>query len=366
MPDTDTQTPENTLPDLSAEEIEDRVADMNAILNQYGDGQELDRDNAKLELMKEYGVNPDTKEVVDPATVDLSPPEPEQEKIPGLEAEAETETTEEETGEKEPEKPEDPAEPSEAEALRAQLLERDRTIAELQSKIDVAGSEDEYRAKADEKVRTVNEQIDADATALETKIAEFRENYGDEAAEALKKSEEAALTLRREAAKRDWQAEFDRARDEHARTAAAQNETVVTIRQIPELQSWLDESNRSAAGDATADPTRFNLARTFEEMLQRQPEWQGRPRIDLYREVVSRVKTAMGEQSGTPQTPEQPKSTGERMRDAIRSGQDGVQDGPQTLSDLSGGTSSRVKKETHEMTLADMTALSEDELMTLH
>ena len=197
---------------------------------------------------------------------------------------------------------------------------------------------------------------------MTARLTEFREHYGDEAATALEQAERQTLQLQQAAIDRDWHAEFDRAKTAHEQTVSGNLETMTSIRQVPQLHRWLEESNRHAAGDATASPHAFRMAQTLDDLLRSRPEWQGRPVPERFAAVAQQVQTLLD-------GPATPAATGEQLLrsvtlDAHRG--PATPPGPGTLSDLAGGNPAGTGHHNGEPSFEEMVAMSHEDLMNLH
>ena len=239
-------------------------------------------------------------------------------------------------------KPAEETKPTEIEQLKTQLDEQSRVIGEIADK--AAGgmqSSAEFRRLASEKVQGAVTALKTEREAFGKKIDEFRDLYGDEAAEELKSQKDEVFKLQQESITRDQNDEFNRLQAVQSEQNRTETATISDIQAVPELHKWHQDAQAATNGDTTKSADTFNYAIQVDNLLQGHPLWKSKPQVERFAEVERRVKADLELQPGSPnlqdKTPQ--KSTKEQIQKAIDDQAKGVVNLPETLSTLAGGTS---------------------------
>ena len=342
--------------DLTPAEVEEKADEMTLILDQIEDEQE--REEAKQMLMDTHGVDPDTRLAITDAKPDETETETEtsgevQSAKESAAAESKADSGTEKVAETEKGEANDP----ELEALKQQLAEATARITELES-----GSENVddslFQERADEAMAEEVAALAAEREEALAKIETYRENYGDEAADELARTMEEKFEAKEHALDVAWQDIYDAEKAEHDDQVRASSQIMQDINQVPELKQWYDDAAQNNK------PRMWDLAANVDRYLQEDDAWKGKTQVERFQEVVNRVKIASGEQSGTPPTPKETKSTKQAIDEAISKDASKV-DQPQTLSDLPGSISGDSINSLNDISMSNLAALSVDDLMKM-
>ena len=319
------------------EQIEDQLTEANimeALLDEYEDP--IERENAKRQLMEEMGVDPDTKLATDGSDETPEAKADEETEEPEVKADEVPETGEEVKASDEEGKEEKVEDDAEMEKLKAQMSEQARLIAELQGKLSVNDADSQIRAQVDSELKEQRDSLEESKQVHAEKLAKFKEDYGEEAANELDKEAKAAIESREKLLDKEWQDKYAMLKAEKVGETQTQTALVSDIHAVPELKQWHDDAMAYRAGDTSKNPSRFEMAGSIDNYLKTLPEWTDRPRAERFAEAVNRVKAAVGEQSGSPKA-EDPAEVKRKLAEEIkRQAQGKAADIPNSLSDLPG------------------------------
>ena len=321
---------------FTEEEIQDKSDEMLAILENFDDEEE--RERAKQELMETYGIDPDTRLAVE------SEETGKQEDL--VEAEAEAGQKEEGQAEEKELTPE--------EQLQAQIAEQAQRIAELETnlKLNSEESDQKMRSEADEKLRERNESLTKEEEEVEAKLKEFEEQYGEEAAEDFKKALMDSIKVKKDAIEKDWQHEYDQAKQRQEAEAQGESALQADINKVPELSEWQRDEK----------PQMWMMAVAVDEHLKANEEWRDKPQVERFEEVVKRVKIASGLQSGTQSEGNGKANTREQIESLVK--QEAKSSMPQSLSDLPGGSEpDKVGELSEDVSINDLMSMTPESLM---
>ena len=255
---------------------------------------------------------------------------------------------------------------AELEAVKAQLLERDRTIAELTARTRLADAEEQIQREADAAVAAKRAEMDAAAAKDKDAEARIREEFGDEIANRFADASREKQTLREENLESARQAEANKLRAVHAQHVASTTTAEQDLMQVPQLATWLRAAN---SGDVKAIAS-YKMALQIDEMMNSEPEWAGKTRLERYQEIGRRAAIMAGAEppAPAPSDPPDPGKKGARTAkeiDAEIARQAGVtQPGPgktttlpDSLTDLpSGDVASGIDAALEQMDATDLYA----------
>ena len=251
-------------------------------------------------------------------------------------------------------------------ALQAQIDAQARELAELRQKQISEEHDKDLRAQASKKVEAALASLNEEKEKQATQLAEFRELYGEEAADELQKQQELLLSVKTENLKSQQETEYAKLKAEHAETLTAKQTWEQEIQTIPELNQWRVDHDAAEAGDKSKSSANWNYAIATDDMLRQHPDWADKPRTERYKEVTKRVKADMGIQSGSQESKEE--GTREKLAKLIQQQNDKDASYPGSLSDISGGVGGKrgiTEDHLEKMDTADLASLnlSSDKLL---
>ena len=331
---------------LTAEQVEERADEMLLILDNIEDEQE--RAEAKQMLVDIHGVDPDTRLAVADHNEEAKPET-------GTEPEEGNADSKGQTAGPDPGGSADP----QLEALRQELAAANSRISELENARNTPVDDTAFRQKADETVARQIADLAAERETARARIESYRENYGDEAAEELTRAMDESFELKEHAIDVDWQDIYDAEKEAHDSEVRASSLIMTDINQVPELKGWYEDAS------SNNKPRMWDLAANMDQFLRQDDAWKDKPQVERFREVVNRVKTASGEQSGPPPTQKVPEKPTSQAIDEAISKDAGKSASPSTLSDLPGSITSETINSLADVSMSNLAALSVDDLMKM-
>ena len=337
------------------------------ILDAYDTPEE--RDAARRMMQDVTGVDADTKlttaqiEAAEKAAAEGDAPiKPADETKAGKETKPEDTKPTEAAKAVEDTKPVEETKPTEVEVLTKRLDDQSRAISAMQTKQQTEESATEFRRLASEKVQGAVTALKTERDNSEKEVEEFRDSYGDEAAEKLKSQKDEVFQLRQEAITRDQNDEFNRLQAVQSEKSKTETETMSDIQATPELHKWHQDMLAATKGDTTKSADTFNYAIQVDNLLQGHPQWKSKPQIERFAEVERRVKADLEIQPGSPNLQDKEQATTkEQIKKAIQDQAQNKDNLPDTLSSLAGGTSEGNKglsmESLDKMDMTDIAAL---------
>ena len=350
---------------LTEEQVQQQAAYIEEqILDAYDEPEE--REAARLMMKEVIGVDADTKltseqiEAAEKAAAAGDAPIKPEETKPA----EETKPTEATKAGKEGEetKPVEETKPTEVEVLTKRLDDQSRAISAMQTKQQTEESATEFRRMASEKVQGAVTALKTERDNSEKEVEEFRDSYGDEAAEKLKSQKDEVFQLRQDAITRDQNDEFNKLQALQSEQSRKDAATMSDIQATPELHKWHQDSIAANKGDTTKSADTFNYAIQMDNLLQEHPQWKSKPQTERFAEVERRVKADLEHQPGSPNLQDKGQtSTKEQIKTAIKDQTQEKDNLPDTLSSLAGGTSEGNKglsmESLDKMDMTDLAAL---------
>lgn len=268
------------------------TADMLDEQLRQGYDDETERENAKAVMYELMGIDPETRLPIG----FKAEPEPEEDPDKGDDAD-EADPTKDAGGAGDGTGTD--TEPSEAdkelERLRAEIAERDGRIAELSAKQQAADSEDDIRAKVEERLAGERTQLDEFRAKDDAAVQKAIDEYGEDVGKHMRQMADDAHKLREDTFAAKLDEEVDRAKAAAETELTQQARTDADIATVPDLQKWYD----AAKG---GDRSMWSIAHGVDATLMKDPEWMGKPQAERFAEVAVRVNKMVGAITADPDT----------------------------------------------------------------
>ena len=246
---------------------------------------------------------------------------------------------------------------SETAALQKQLDAQAEEIAALRQKQAQDEADAELRRLASEKVQESLTKFNEEKEQSATKIDEYRNLYGDEAADELKKQQDEIFQLKSEQLKNQQNAEYAKLKanflDQQGKQAAGEQE----IAKVPDLYDWYKKGDPKDANKE--DKAIWNYAIETDNLLRNNPQWADKSKEERYVEVAKRVRADLGIQPRAQKS----KTDGDsrtQLQDLLTQKQTQT-NVPESLTNISGGITSAQRGVTAEslekIDVADLAAM---------
>lgn len=179
-------------------------------------------------------------------------------------------------------------------------------IAELEAQNRVRDEAPKIREAAERRVDAQLADSAAKVTALEKRVKDHVDQYGEEDAGPLKESATLARQMFDQSRQTALDAEIGRITADRTKAAQTGTETDRAIAANPELAGWHADHLAAKRGEAGKSSVMFQKAQAFDTALGADPAWKGKPLADRFAEAVRLVKVASGDTSlGTPNPPKE-------------------------------------------------------------
>ena len=218
------------------------------------------------------------------------------------------------------------------------LAASQRRIAELEAQVALTNSETDIRKQVSEKMQETLNQQKVEDEAIEAKIVKFTEDFGEDAAEVLRKQVEDSRALREKDNIRMRDDEFSQLKAAKREELSVGARIEADINVVPDLKSWKDEAEAFHGGDKSKSSIRYDVAVSIDQALRSNTEWAAKSQVERFTEVVRRVKVSMGDVSAEPTAEPTAEEIQTKIAAEIAKQARGGADAPASMTDIGGGT----------------------------